>query len=607
MKILEVLKSIFSNKKILDDSTVSSEAANEKANTSSSFRYPEEEAAVEQNQEVTAEREQADHTEWNQAVEYLQLGFFSFTLEKGTVGFFIDPENRWVKLASEVFSPEMEDIYLSRLLEMRDTTKGKKLAEKLERLKQEEDVSVYGEQLSLPNIDNAVLSAISDDTEKEGELSHAGRHPFPFRLVFGITIIQGILNLSDRMICKLVSESPYLQWFLGYKAFSSQNTIHSTNLVHFKKRLDVATMEKLNDIIIKNKKYQRELQETLNGSQKGTADECSKAANTVPKENMLESHTLNTETDAEKQPDGISNKGTLIMDATCGPVNIRFPQDFSLLNEARMDLEYIINRLCRDYSIKKPRTYVEKLNIEFLKLAKAKKKPDSLIHHVKELELNGIKRNLGYIENFLACNNVELQIDEIEKIQIIRAVYAQQKYMHDNKIKRVSNRIVSISLPFIRPISRGKTNKPYEFGPKYDIEVDTDGFVRTIDFSYDSFNESTHFIDVIEKYKKRNGYYPERVLVDQIYRTRKNRDFCKQNGIRISGPSLGRKPKDETLLDELFQTRTDDMVDRIEVERRFSREKRCFGIECIVEKAIENIGHAVGMSVFLDNAVPTGF
>ena len=52
MKILEVLKSIFSNKKILDDSTVSSEAANEKANTSSSFRCPEEEAAVEQNQEV---------------------------------------------------------------------------------------------------------------------------------------------------------------------------------------------------------------------------------------------------------------------------------------------------------------------------------------------------------------------------------------------------------------------------------------------------------------------------------------------------------------------------------------------------------------------------
>ena len=114
-------------------------------------------------------------------------------------------------------------------------------------------------------------------------------------------------------------------------------------------------------------------------------------------------------------------------------------------------------------------------------------------------------------------------------------------------------------------------------------------------------------MDAINAYKYRNDCYPERVLVDQIYRTRKNRDFCKQNGIRISGPSLGRKPKDETLLDELFQTRTDDMVDRIEVERRFSREKRCFGIECIVVKAIENIGHAVGMSVFLDNAVPTGF
>ncbi len=29
------------------------------------------------------------------------------------------------------------------------------------------------------------------------------------------------------------------------------------------------------------------------------------------------------------------NKGTLTIDATCAPVNIRYPQDISLLNEAR--------------------------------------------------------------------------------------------------------------------------------------------------------------------------------------------------------------------------------------------------------------------------------
>ncbi|MCI9155102.1 MAG: transposase [Ruminococcus sp.] len=33
--------------------------------------------------------------------------------------------------------------------------------------------------------------------------------------------------------------------------------------------------------------------------------------------------------------------------------------------------------------------------------------------------------------------------------------------------------------------------------------------------------------------------------MDQIYRTRANRNFCKDQGIRISGPKLGRPGKPE--------------------------------------------------------------
>ena len=36
-----------------------------------------------------------------------------------------------------------------------------------------------------------------------------------------------------------------------------------------------------------------------------------------------------------KQEQFPENKGTLMLDATCAPSNIRYPQDFSLLNEAR--------------------------------------------------------------------------------------------------------------------------------------------------------------------------------------------------------------------------------------------------------------------------------
>ena len=50
-----------------------------------------------------------------------------------------------------------------------------------------------------------------------------------------------------------------------------------------------------------------------------------------------------------------------------------------------------------------------------------------------------------------------------------------------------------------------------------------------------------------------------------------------------------------------------DMVDRIEVERRFSRVKRIFGLGRIMERSHTNIGHHVGLAVLLDNLVPVGF
>ncbi len=33
------------------------------------------------------------------------------------------------------------------------------------------------------------------------------------------------------------------------------------------------------------------------------------------------------------------NKGTLMLDASCAPSNIKYPQDFQLLNDAREKLE----------------------------------------------------------------------------------------------------------------------------------------------------------------------------------------------------------------------------------------------------------------------------
>ena len=45
----------------------------------------------------------------------------------------------------------------------------------------------------------------------------------------------------------------------------------------------------------------------------------------------------------------IYNQGTLILDATCVPQNIEFPQDINLLNEASEILEGTIDDICETF------------------------------------------------------------------------------------------------------------------------------------------------------------------------------------------------------------------------------------------------------------------
>lgn len=108
--------------------------------------------------------------------------------------------------------------------------------------------------------------------------------------------------------------------------------------------------------------------------------------------------------------------------------------------------------------------------------------------------------------------------------------------MYKNKVHSVLESIVSIDQPYIRPIVRGKAATPTEFGAKMDLSLDENGMARLEKLSYEAYNESDVLIGAIERYAEREGHYPERVLVDQIYRTRKNLSFCKERGIKDVGP-----------------------------------------------------------------------
>ncbi len=139
--------------------------------------------------------------------------------------------------------------------------------------------------------------------------------------------------------------------------------------------------------------------------------------------------------------------------------------------------------------------------------------------------------------------------------------------MYQTKTHRVEDRIVSLHQPHVRPIVRGKAGAAMEFGAKVAISLEN-GYSRIEKLSWDPFNEAATLQESAERYWERNGCYPGVILADRIYRNRANLNYCKEHGIRLSGPKLGRPPKSLMMKAEKLIERQ-DAKNRNAVEGKF--------------------------------------
>jgi hypothetical protein len=392
-------------------------------------------------------------------------------------------------------------------------------------------------------------------------------------MALGSLIIQTKYGFSDIELVEQLTENPYYQYFIGLPGYQRTAPFEASVLVAFRKRISAELLTKVNECLLESANHDQEKNDDDSKPGSGSSSDDS------------------TDTD---EP---SNEGTLILDATCAPSNIRYPQDFSLLNEAREKLEKMIDRFCTVYFLPKPRMYRQEARKNYLALAKTKKRSKSKIRKTIRKQLGYVKRNLGYLEIFMSDGYAPTK-KEMRLLEIITTLYEQQLYMYTNQTHCVAHRIVSIGQPYLRPIVRGKIKSPVEFGAKFDLSIDENGYGRIETLSFEAYNESTCLENSIERYKQRTGHYPERVLVDQIYRTRYNRTYCKLKGIRLSGPKLGRPSKDN---DHSKEIEYQDNVDRIEVERMFSLSKRCYNLGLIKTKLEETTMTSIALSIFVTN------
>jgi len=410
------------------------------------------------------------------------------------------------------------------------------------------------------------------------------------RVALGALVIKERLGTSDRETVEQMRENPYLQYFLGYEEYRDEEPFHHSMMTHFRKRFSQECLREINDLIVRKALF---VERSENGSGSvcrgtpsatGREDGGDKPGGSAGGEGGQKGGEATVDRPVEK------NAGKLIVDATCTPADITYPTDLKLLNDAREKTQEVIDTIHEHDPAKKrkPRTYRKKARKDFLAIVKMKKPGHKRIRKAIGKQLRYTLRNLRHIETMAAREGLRcLSRRQYRNLLVIGELIRQQQWMYGNRTNRISDRIVSITQPHVRPIVRGKAGHPVEFGAKISVSlVDGYGFVDRI--SWDPYNESGDLIGQTERYRERFGYYPESVHADKIYRTRENRAYCTEHGIRLSGPPLGREPKvTEENMDKIEQDKRQqrqDELDRIEIEGKFGQGKRRFTLARIMAK-----------------------
>lgn len=400
----------------------------------------------------------------------------------------------------------------------------------------------------------------------------------PARMALGALLIQTKLHITDEETVEQVQENVYLQYFVGLREYQTEAPFDPSMMVYFRKRITPEMLSEINEAI-----------RVAPSKEDGKGDSGTPGGNERKDNSPTETNALPCE-----------NRGKLLLDATCAPQDIRYPTDVSLLNEAREQLERMIDKLWENGDGNgKPRTYRECARRDYLRFIKNRKPSHKKIRQAIRVQLGYVRRDLAIVDELLAKSETNVLSEaENAKRETIERLYDQQLTMYKNKTYRVEGRIVSISQPHVRPIVRGKAGHEVEFGAKILVSL-VDGHATIEKLSWENFNEGGDLIQSVEEYRRRYGFYPEAVLADKLFRNRENRTYCKERGIRLSGPPLGR-PKHEAHR-ERKQLECLDNAQRNAIEGKFGTGKRRYGLDLIMTKLKETSEVAIHLQFLVMN------
>lgn len=291
------------------------------------------------------------------------------------------------------------------------------------------------------------------ETEFSPLYAAVGKPSMPIRLMAGSLMLKRIYDLGDETLCEAWQMNPYMQYFCGMAHFEHKYPCDPSDLVHFRKRLGEAGVEKI----------------------------------------FVHSVLLHGKAALEKQ---------VLSDTTVSENNTSFPTDAKL---AKKIIDKC-NAIAQKQGVAQRQSYV-RTGKQLLrdcynpghpkrkkKAVKSAKKLKTIAGRlVRELERQLPEHALGTYQ---------------EQLALFKRVLAQQR--------GDKNKIYSLHKPFTACIAKGKAHKQYEFGSKIGLVTTAKTLIITAIKSYTGNPHDSKTIEpLLEQLQENLHHSPEEVVYDR--------------------------------------------------------------------------------------------